>query len=160
MNGIPPGILTKIPNVGLALDGTVVVTLLRGDERHKPVSGSVWQIEVLTGKFTSPVSADTVRASSAPTFTTATANTSVKLTLTQDTFTMPSLEGVVATATMSATAVAEADTRRVLTPGKIGAAPVLAHLKLSCTSVGANGAEGTNPKLKRRLAPGGMSMEP
>jgi len=91
MNGTSPGILTKIPKVGLALEGTVVMTLLPGDERHKPVSGSVWQIEVLTGKITSPVSADTVRASSAPTFTTATANTSVKSKVTQDTFTMPSL---------------------------------------------------------------------
>src|SRR5512138_2617860 len=62
MNGTSPGILTKIPKVDLALEGSVVVTLLLGDKRHVPVRGSVWQIDVLTGKIASPVSADTVIA--------------------------------------------------------------------------------------------------
>jgi hypothetical protein len=75
-------------------------------------------------------------------------------------FTMPSLLGVAPMATMSATGVAEAEKRRVLTPGMIGAGSVLAHLKLSSTSVGAIGAVGINPKANLWAAPAGISMGP
>ena len=53
--------------------------------------------------------------------------------------------------------MAEAEKRRVLSPGMIGAGSVLAQSKLNCTSVGAIGAVGVNAKTKLWAAPGGMS---
>src|SRR5262249_6153974 len=113
---------------------------------------------MFTGRIALPVCADAVIIPLTPTFTVATANAPVPFA--PGIFTMPSLLSVTAMATMSVTGVAEAEKRRVLTPEMIGACSVLAHLKLNCTSVGAIGAVGINPKANLWAAPAGMSMGP
>lgn len=86
-------------------------------------------MKILTGKIAPPVSADTVKASPALIFTVATANTPVPLL--PGMFTMPSFVSVATSARMSATGVAEAEKRKVLSPEIIGAGSVLAQSKLN-----------------------------
>src|SRR5262249_61177110 len=64
-------------------------------------------------------------------------------------FTMPSLSGVVASATISGTGVEDAESNTVESPGKTGAAVAFVQVKLSCTSVGAKGAAGGNGRAQR-----------
>src|SRR5262249_23735944 len=109
------------------------------------------------GNAASPLSAETLRTSSVPMFSVATANAPAESAPVQVRSTMPLLFGVAASATTSATGVAEAENRSVLTPGKIGTDSVLAHLKFSGTSGGATGANGVSPNAMRRAAPGAIS---
>src|SRR5262245_24681701 len=60
---------TKTENVGVAPALICVVTVgLGGPPMHRPVWGSVWHKERLTGRVAVPVSAETVMAALAPTF--------------------------------------------------------------------------------------------
>src|SRR5262245_4777679 len=95
---------------------------------------------MLTGSVAFPVSADTVMLPLAPTFTVATAKAPVPLE--PGMLTIPSLVAVAPKATMSGTGVADAERSRLFSPTVIGAGLELAQLKLSHTSVGANGAVG------------------
>src|SRR5215475_8585770 len=87
-----------------------------------------------TGRFTPPVSAVTVILLLAPTLTVATANAA--LPFGPGMFTMPSLVGVAASATISGTSTDEAVSRSVLTPTNSPAGSVFDPTKLNATSVG------------------------
>ena len=112
---------------------------------------------MFTGSIALPVSADAVILPLVPTFTVATANAPAPLA--PRTFTMPSLFGVAAKATMSGTAVEETEKSSVFSPGLIGARLLSAQSNLNCTSVEAIGAVGVKAKTKLWAAPGAIVTE-
>ena len=100
------------------------------------------------------MSADAVILPLAPTFTVATANTPMPVL--PGIFTIPSLLGVAANATMSGIGVADAENSKVFNPELIGAGSLLAQSKLNCRSVGAMAALGVNAITKLWAAPAVM----
>jgi hypothetical protein len=137
--------------VGVALALIVVEALDAAVPRHRPVAGLVWQIERASGKLAAPVLAVAVIAAVAPTFTVATANAFAPEL--PGMWRMPSLVAVAASATMSGTGVAEAESNSVFRPGKIGGPSRLEQRKPSATSLGPNGAIGANAMTKLWAAP-------
>src|SRR5262245_54424598 len=129
-NGTVPSPATNRPKVGVAPALIVTVTVGLGSARHAPVPGSVSQIVRAIGSAVTPVSAAAVMIPLAPTFTVATAKTPVPLV--PAIFTMPSLFGVAASATMSGTGVEDAERITVSRPGKTGAGGEFAQVKLNC----------------------------
>ena len=116
-NGTPATAATKMPKVGVAPPVITVAALGPAAVRHCPVVGLVWQIEIARGKLAGPVSAAAVIIALAPKFTVATAK-ALDPEL-PGMCRMPSLLAVAASATMSGTGVAEADSSKVLTPGQM-----------------------------------------
>src|SRR5262249_3167432 len=103
----------------------------------------------VTGKLTFPVLASAVMVPPAPTFVVATA---IKFTpLRPGISTMPPPVVVAARAIGSGVGVEEAENKKVLTPGVIGAGALLVQSKLKVTSVGARGVEGVRAKIKQPL---------
>src|SRR5262245_35435395 len=142
-NGIGPVAFTKTAKVGVAFVLICVCTVGVGSSRHRPLWGSVWQSESVTGRLAVPVSAETVMKPGAPRLTDATAKAP---TLARRT--IPSLDAVATSATMSGAGVAEARRKNVLTPEVMGAGAVFVQAKLSWTSVRAKGDVGVNAKTK------------
>src|SRR5262245_45533661 len=106
------------------------------------------------GRVADPVSAVTVIAPLAPTFTVATANTPAPFG--PGMFTMPSPLGVATRATISGVGVVDADRRRVLSPDNTDAGLALLQLKLNATSVGGKDALGLIEITKVWKPPGAM----
>jgi len=103
----------------------------------------------VTGKLTFPVLASAVMIPPAPTFTVASA---IKFDpVGPGISTMPPPVVVAATARRSGVGVVEAENKKVLTPGVIGAGALLVQSKLKVTSVGAMGLEGVRTKIKHPL---------
>ncbi len=146
---------TKTPKVGLSSAPIVVVTLSAGDDKQVSVTGSISQIEIPTGRFTPPVSAEAVIVPPMPRFSVATEKTPVPLA--PGIFTIPSLVKVAATATISGVGVSEAENKSVLTPGLMRAGSVFVQSKVNCISLGAIGSVGVKVKAKLWAAPAGIS---
>ena len=133
----------------------MVVTLPAGGDRHSPVSEAVSQIDRRRGKVAFPVSAVAVILPLAPTFTDATAKALAPEV--PGRLRIPSPDCVAPNATTSGTGVFDAESVRVLTPAIIDTGMLLAQSKLSCTSVGLNGAVGTKANINVCSPPVGMS---
>lgn len=97
---------------------TELVVLLAGPDRQAPVAGLVSQMDSTSGRLVDGT-ADAVMVPVAPTFTVATAKAFTPLVPGKST--MPSPLGVAASATISGTGVAEADSNSVFTPTVTGA---------------------------------------
>ena len=97
---------------------------------------------MVRGSVALPVFAVAVIVELAPTLTVATAKAAVPVD--PGMWRMPSLLAVAASATMSGTGVADADSSRVLTPEIVGAGSVLVLVNPSLISVGSNEAVGMN----------------
>src|SRR5262252_5942284 len=95
---------------------------------------------MLTGRGTSPVSAETVIVPPAPRFIAATEK--IPVPVVPGILTIPSFFNVALMATMSGTGVVEADSSRVLRPETTGAAIALAQKKFNGTSVAGIAAVG------------------
>jgi hypothetical protein len=138
--------IMKIPNVGVALALICVVTLALGEAAQAPVVGLVSHTDRLSGTFAPPVSAVIVIAPLLPTLDVATAKTPTREFGSR--VATPSCVIVAASAIMSGTGVVDADSKSVLMPVITVAGGVLAHAKLSCTSVGTNAAVGVKANTK------------
>ena len=117
-NGTVPVPVTNTEYVGVAPPATELVTLLVGTDRQAPVVGLVSQTDITSGKVTG-VLADAVIVAVLPTFTVATEKAFEPLV--PDKLTMPSPVGVAASATISGTGEAEADSSSVFKPTVVGA---------------------------------------
>ena len=133
----------------------VVVTLSAGGNKQVSVTGSISQIEIPTGRFAPPVSAEAVIVPPIPRFSVATEKTPVPLA--PGIFTMLSLVRVAATATISGVGVSEAENESVLTPGLMRAGSVFVQSKVNGISLGAIGSVGVKVKAKLWAAPAGIS---
>ena len=153
-NGTLPLAVAKMAKVGVALALMVVVTLEPIDEMHWPLIGFVWQRLMARGKVAAPVVAVAVIEALAPTLTVATAKAfepDVPVMCR-----MPSFWAVAASATISGTGVAEADSDRVLRPVLLGAAFTPVQSNPSAAVVGTKGALGVNAMTKLCVPPAGM----
>ena len=119
-----------------------------GFARHAPVVVLVWQMVITAGTDTPFVSVVTVTSPVEPALTAATANAELRFPV-SGTRTMPSLVGVMLSATMSTVGPAVADNKKVLMAGNTGAISPLRQSKLSAMLVGANGACWLDTKHKR-----------
>jgi hypothetical protein len=131
--------VTKKENVLVSLGSICVVTLALGGAMQAPPGWPVVsQTLMLAGRATPPVSAEAViDAPAPPTFTVATPKATLPFVVGMRA--MPSFGGFVAIrATMSATAPAEDEINRVLTPTMIGAGLLLVQSKMILRSVEAN----------------------
>src|SRR6266849_1562957 len=70
---------------------------------------------------------------------------------------MPSLLSVLIDAITSRVGIAEAENKKVFTPGVIGTGALLVQSKLKVTLVGAMGLEGVRAKIKHPAPPAAMS---
>jgi len=146
---------TKTPKVGASLASIVVVTLSADDNKQVSVIGSISQIEIPTGRFTPPVSAEAVIVPPTPMFSVATEKTPVPFA--PGIFTIPSVVRVAAIATISGVGVSEAENQSVLTPGLMRAGSVFVQSKVNGISLGAVGPVGVKVKTKLWAAPAGIS---
>jgi hypothetical protein len=132
--------VTNAVNVGVAPAAICVVTVDPIGEIQAAVAGSVSHSVTFTGRFTPPVSGDTVMRPATPTFTVATPNTPVPVL--PGMFTIPVLPMVAPSATMSGTGVFDADRSSALSPRSFSTRAVFSPPKLKPRSVGAKAPVG------------------
>ena len=106
--------MANTEKVGVALAAMVVSTVGVGGAKHCPSVGLVSQINSDSGGLADPVSTVATTVAALPTFTEATAKAPEPVL--PGRLRMPSLVGVAPRATISGTAVVEADRSKVLTP--------------------------------------------
>ena len=134
----------------------IVTVLAAGGDRQAPVAGLDSHIVRFNGRFTLPVSTEAIIMPIDPTFTDATAKALIprfpgKLTI-------PSPVGVATSAITSDTGLMDLEYRKVFTPGITVAGRVLVQSKLSCISVGANGALDVKANRKVCATPSAISI--
>ena len=148
---------TKMANVGVAPVVIVVVTLSEGGDRQLPVLELVVsQMDNVTGKAASPVSAVTVISALEPTFTDAVAN--ALFPKVPGRLMIPSFVGVTDITMMSGTGVFDAESNNVFIPGNTQTGALLLQSKIKGKSVGVNAALGVIAKTNVCKPPAIMSV--
>ncbi len=157
--GILPEPCTRTTNESNSPDATVRVALgpKVGGFIQDAVEGFHWQRLRVSGRGTFPVFASAVIVP--PTKATFTDPATIKFApFGPGRLTLLSLVAVIADAIRSTVGVVEAENKKVLTPGTIGAGSLFVQSKLKVTFVGAMGLEGVSAKIKHPAPPAGMSM--
>src|SRR5262245_46028930 len=135
-----PVAATKMAKVGVAPEPMNVTRVGPTAEMQVPATGSVWHRLMFTGRATPPVLADTVMVSPRPTLATATAKAPVLVS--PGMWTIPSLDAVTGSATVSAGGVADGRSSSVLMPVNVGAGGVFVPANTKATSTGPTGEVG------------------